>query len=343
MKKSLKMRLRHLNRSEYEQIRSLSHIAKNLYNQSLWTILDHYKRTGEYLTYCQMDKKMKQIPNLEGNINYRLLKAKVNQQILRKLDKNWKSFFRALKDYKSNSHKYSGQPKPPRFVEDSFYHLIYDYQAFQVRQGKAVLDENLSIGIPEMLHDKRIVQIEIIPTWKTFDVVCVYEDKQTYQSVPQSERTMSIDLGLDNLATCVTNGVCKPFIIDGKQLKAINQYYNKKLAHQKSILDKRTSQKWSNQLQSLTDKRNRKVRNYLHKASRLIVNSCLEQNISQVVIGNVSYSTNKINLGKKTNQNFVNLSIGQLVSILQYKLEQHDIQVTLVDESYTSLHRLPPS
>lgn len=121
------------------------------------------------------------------------------------------------------------------------------------------------------------------------------------------------------------------------RLKAFkNQFYNKKFAEEKSVLEKRNNKKWSRNLQKLTDKRNNKITDYLHKTSRRIVDICVENNISKVVIGNVSKSNNKINLGKRNNQNFVNISLGQLIGKLKYKLEAHNINIKVVDESYTS-------
>ncbi|MBF0224675.1 MAG: transposase, partial [Desulfobacterales bacterium] len=158
-----------------------------------------------------------------------------------------------------------------------------------------------------------------------------------HEQVEMNENILAIDLGLDNLATCTTNGIIKPFVINGKPLKAINQLYNKRLAKLKSTLDKsQPDQKWSEKLQIITDKRNNQVDDYLHKTSKKIVDICVENNISQIVIGNVSKSTNGINIGKRNNQNFVNISLGQLIQKIKYKAELRNIKVEVTDESYTS-------
>jgi putative transposase len=146
---------------------------------------------------------------------------------------------------------------------------------------------------------------------------------------------MSIDLGLNNLATCVTNGVVEPFIIDGRRLKSINAFYNKRKAKIQSKLSER-GKKWSHMLQSLTNRRNAVVNDYIHKATSIVVKTCVEHGISKVVVGDVVKSLNQINLGKKTNQNFVNLSLGQFVDVLSYKLGSHGIELVVTDESYTS-------
>jgi putative transposase len=147
---------------------------------------------------------------------------------------------------------------------------------------------------------------------------------------------MSIDLGLNNLATCITNGVIKPFIIDGRKLKSVNAYYNKRKAKMQAKLEKQRGRKWSKKLQSLTDWRNAFVNDYMHRATHVVVKSGVENGISKVVVGDVVKSLDHINLGKKTNQNFVNLSLGQFVKKLGYKLGSHGIELVVTNESYTS-------
>jgi putative transposase len=284
-----------------------------------------------------MDKIMKHTVNLENEINYRLLKAQVAQQTLKRLDKSFKGFFNAVKDFTINPHKYISCPKPPRYLKKEQHNLIYTYQSFQIKQGCAVLEKDLSVKIPDCLLYEDIKQIEIIPRFKYFEVVFVYECPKEYPQVETNQKVMAVDLGLDNLAACTTNGIIKPFIIDGKDLKSINQYYNKQISKTKSVLDKsRPCIKWSKRLQNLTDKRNNKVNDYLHKAGNKIVTACQINQISKIVIGNVSKSINGINIGKINNQNFVNISLGQLISKIKHKAELHNIEVVVTDESYTS-------
>ncbi|RKZ42402.1 MAG: hypothetical protein DRR00_30990 [Candidatus Parabeggiatoa sp. nov. 3] len=338
--KALKTKIRGLDKSQFKQLRDLTAVAKNLYNQTLWTLREAYDATGSYFTYPQMDKAMRQVHNLEGEINYRLLKSAVSQQSLRRLDKNFKSFFLANEDFKKNPNKYKGQPKPPRFKKNQYDNLIYNYQAFQIQNLEVVLDtrkgKELKIPLPKRLIGKTIKQVEIIPKPHSFQAVFVYEDQTTYRQVASNDNVMSIDLGLNNLATCVTNGVIKPFIVDGRRIKSVNAYYNKRKASIQSSLEKTRGKKWSNRLQSLTDWRNARVNDYLHKATAQVVKTCLTHNISKVVVGDVAKSLNHINLGKKNNQNFVNLSLGQFVDKLRYKLGQHSIKLIVANESYTS-------
>jgi len=331
--KALKTKLR-LKKKQYVEMKRLCYYSKNLYNQANYLIKQYWKYTGSYLNYYDMDYVMKGRSNLDGKINYRLLKAKVSQQVLRKLDKNWLSFFRSMKDWKKFPIKYKGMPRPPKYLKE-YNNLVYDYQAFTVKEKCIKLVKNIKINIPVMLKNEVIKQIEIIPKEYHFDVVYVYEDKVDYKQVKESGNVMGIDLGLNNLAACVSN-VIEPFIVNGRPIKSINQYYNKKRSKISSCLEKRNKSKTSKKLKHLLHYRSNKVNDYLHKVSRLVVNKCVENKISTVVVGDVSKSLSKIKLGKRNNQNFVNISLGQFIYKLKYKLEHHNIKLKLTDERYTS-------
>jgi putative transposase len=337
MKKALKTKIRGLKKPQFERLKELTSTAKNLYNQTLWTLREAYQATGLYFSYFQMDKAMKQVENLEGQINYRLLKSVNAQQTLKRVEQNFKSFFKAHQDFQIHPHKYTGKPKPPQFKQRSQDNLIYTYQGFQVKDGFVVLEKGLKIKLPKQLLGQTIKQIEIIPKAHSFYAVFVYFDLSNARpQVSPNNQVMAIDLGLNNLATCVTNGVVQPFIIDGRRLKSINAYYNKRNAKMQVKLETQRKCKWSRKLQRLTDWRQAAVNDYLHRASYQVVNTCVTHQIAKVVVGDITQSLNRINLGKRTNQNFVNLSLGQFIDKLRYKLGLHGIELVVTDESYTS-------
>ncbi|OAD22004.1 transposase, IS605 OrfB family, partial [Candidatus Thiomargarita nelsonii] len=268
-------------------------------------------------------------------------------------------------DYQAFKIKYKLVVYPSNFEFKSFKmpsgQVIKSAEVLD-RTGVVILEKGLEFELPKQLVGLAIKQVEIIPKYNSFHAVFVYDDDiseiyqivKPFQTVEPVEldkldasgefrskvvklhnQVMSIDLGLNNLATCVTNGVIKPFIIDGRRLKSVNAYYNKRKAKMQSKLSKR-GKKWSRQLQNITDWRNAVVNDYMHKATSIVVKTCVKHGISQVVIGDVAKSLNGINLGKKTNQNFVNLALGQFVEKLNYKLGSHGIELVVTDESYTS-------
>jgi len=329
MRRTVKTKIRNLTQAQYEHLRGLCQVSKNLYNQALYAVRQEFRNTGKYLSYGETDRLMKQTANLEGGINYRMLKAGVSQQILRRLDKNYRSFFSLLKTCPDMN------PRPPKYIRTDFYNLIYDSQRFQVRDGLVILDKTVSVRIPSRIAGKKIVQVEIIHKFRQFNACFVYEDDTVYGRIEPNGRVAGIDLGLNNLAAVATSGG-DAMLINGRPVKSINQFYNKKLAGIKSELKKRNGREWSEKAQKLTEKRNNKIADYQHKASRKIVNFCLEREISAVAVGDVSKSVNGISLGKRTNQNFVNVALGQFANKLGYKLEAHGIKVVKADESYTS-------
>jgi len=160
--RALKIKIRGLKKRQFERLKVLTHHSKNLYNQTLWTLREAVEATGKYFSYSKMDKVMKQVTNLEGEVNYKLLKAKVAQQTLRRLDKNFRSFFRCHQDFQKNPGKYPGKPKPPKYKKDKHDNLIYDYQAFQI-QGLFIIEKALEITLPNSFCG-----IKTLNRWKLF-------------------------------------------------------------------------------------------------------------------------------------------------------------------------------
>ena len=147
---------------------------------------------------------------------------------------------------------------------------------------------------------------------------------------------MSIDLGLDNLATIVTNTGLQPIIVNGKGLKSTNQYFNKKKAHYQSVAKQMNDKNYTNRLHQLTRKRNFKMEDALHKISRFIVDTALANQITTVVIGNNQGWKQSISLGRKTNQSFVTIPHQKLIEKICYKAKLQGIRVIITEESYTS-------
>lgn len=153
---------------------------------------------------------------------------------------------------------------------------------------------------------------------------------------------LGIDLGLNNLATCISNANM-PFIINGKPIKSENQWYNKKVTKLKSKLPKYKTKNgeikqisWSKNLQNLTEKRNNRIEDYMHKASKMIVDYCVSNKISKIIIGKNKDWKKQINIGKINNQNFVSIPFNSLIYKIQYKTERYGIKVIVREESYTS-------
>lgn len=335
---TIKQQLKHLSKTDYENLRSLCHTAKDLTNQALYCCRQYFFNERKYLGYEKVYAELKTCDN------YKLIAANMSQQLLKEVDGSFKSFFALLKLVKEKGYPASAVKIPHYLPKDGYTTLIV--QEFAINNGIFVLPysrsynkehEKVKIKVPPILEDKKVKEIRIIPknNARFFEIQYTYEAAVTPKELDQS-KALSIDLGVDNLATCVTTDG-KSFIIDGRRLKSINQWYNKENTRLQSIKDKQKFGKGkTNQQKTILRKRNNRVNDYISKAAKMIVKYCLEHDIGNLVCGYNTTFQQSSKLGKVNNQNFVNLPYGQLRNKLGYLCELYGIAYTEQEESYTS-------
>ena len=309
----------------YNECDRLCFQSKNIYNQGLYNVRQHYFNTKTYLNYY-------------GNYDltktqecYDYLPKKVFTQTLRHVDMVFKSFFALLKNK-------SVKNKIPKYLDkvDGRYVTIFTKQAIGLREfkktGKLRLSQTVIYIVTKLIDFSSLKEVRIVPRTHHYVIEVIYQVKENTHC--DNGKYASIDLGLNNLATVAFNEGSNPLIVNGRPLKSINQYYNKKKAQYQSRLKggKRTSKR----IYKLTDKRNNKVTDYLHKASRLLVNQLVSQGITTLVIGKNKNMKQDINIGKVNNQNFVQLPIMRFADLMKYKCELEGINVLFNEESYTS-------
>jgi IS605 OrfB family transposase len=321
-----------------EQLVNLCKVSNNLYNQALYLFRQALKNENKWLWYADMDKLMKTTPNLEGEINYRLLKAQVSQQILKVLDKNIKAYCKAIKDFKTNPAKYKAMPQLPSFRKRSgLFNLYYPNQSAIIKNGKIRLAKDLEILIPQWDKYKERIQnfqqVRILPSGKKLKVEIVYRQEVKDADLDKSKYA-SIDLGIDNLATMVTDK--GGFLYSGKFLKSYNRNFNRQLAKLQSIKDKQGIKKATKRMQNLYEKRDRYFEDAFHKYSRMIVNHLIENRIGNLVVGYNTGWKQSVNIGKRNNQKFVQIPFARLASYLKYKCGMAGIRFVENEESYTS-------
>lgn len=321
-----------------EHLVNLCKISNNLYNQALYLFRQTLKNENKWLWYADMDKLMKNTPNLEGEINYRLLKAQVSQQILKVLDKNIKAYCKAIKDFKTNPSKYKAMPQLPSFKKRSgLFNLYYPNQSAIIKNGKIRLAKDLEILIPQWSKYKERIQnfqqVRILPSGKKLKIEIVYRQEVKDADLDKSKYA-SIDLGIDNLATMVTDK--GSFLYSGKFLKSYNRNFNRQLAKLQSIKDKQGTKKATKRMQNLYEKRDRYFEDAFHKYSRMIVNYLVENRIGNLVVGYNAGWKQSVNIGKRNNQKFVQIPFARLVSYLEYKCRMTGIRFVKNEESYTS-------
>jgi len=319
------------NHRHYKEIDHLSFLSKNLYNAALYLIRQEYFKTGQYLNYYDVQKILQN----EKNVDYEALPRKVSQQVLKQVDKTYVSFFEALKSYAVSPEKFQGgRPRLPYYKEKLVGRnmLVYTNQAISKTKLKQGIINPSGTAIEIKTAVQNLQQVRIIKQPCCYVVEVIYEVKE--KEVRNNNRIAAIDLGLSNLAAITNNVGIIPIIVNGRPLKSINQFYNKTKSKLQSLLPK--DKRSSNNIRKLTHRRNNKVKDYLHNSSRYIINFLVSNDITTLVIGYNPEWKQGINIGKRNNQNFVNIPFYTFIKQLEYKAKLEGINVLLHEESYTS-------
>lgn len=337
----IKQQVKHLKKEEYNILRELCRIAKNLTNQAIYNVRQHYFQEKQYLRYEANYHEMK---NCES---YKLLNSNISQQTLKDVDVMFKSFFALIKLAKQGKYEFRHIRLPNYLPKNGYFNLTISQ--IRLRQdnfltipfSNAFKEKHkginkIQIKIPKVLEDKKIKMIKIIPKFNArfFEIQYTYEIQEEDIKL-NTNNALAIDLGVNNLCTCVTN-TGKSFIVDGKKLKSINQFFNKYNAKLQSIKDKQHIKRQTKQQYLISHKRKNRVDDYINKTCRYIINYCLSNDIGTLVIGyNQSFQC-KTNLGKKNNQIFTQLPFGKIREKLEYLCKRYNINYILQEESYTS-------
>lgn len=333
--------IRGLTKDEYKILREMCVYSNNLYNVALYNIRQYYFSSKRFLTYesnCSV---------CNSNENYGLLQAGISQQVLKVADRNFKSFFNLLNKCKLSDYRYYDVKMPTYRKKGDMFNLILSTNAITIKNGYLKVPmsyefrrqhpgtKKILIPFPKRLESKDIKEVRIIPVHKGkyFMVQYVYKEENENRKL-NPNNVLSIDIGVDNLATCVSN-VGTPFIIDGRRIKSINQYWNKRKAYLQSIATKQ-GKKSTNLIESLTDKRNNQVRDILKKSARYIIDYCCDNDIGTVIVGYNLDFKRYVNIGKNNNQSFTQIPFGDLRNNVANLCERYGIEYIEQEESYTS-------
>ena len=302
--------------------------SKNLYNAALFEFRQSFfDKDLDTLTWQNINR----IFNQRNQFDYRELPSKVSNTVLKKLGNNISSFWSLVK--KSD---YNKKVKLPKYLHktDGRFIVEFNKQTFSNKRDEdnnlIICKSSLNLRIPTKVEKPQ--QIRIIPKVGCYVIEVVYEIEEN--RLKQNQRVAAIDLGLNNLATVVTNDGDNPILISGRKIKSINQYYNKVTSKKKSLLPYNVFT--SKSLDRLWLKRNNKISYEIHKVTKYLANYFDERDVSKVIIGNNSGWKNGINLGKRNNQNFVNIPYTKFINQLTYKCQLLGITVIVREESYTS-------
>ena len=405
--KVLKQKLKST-RGEFFIYRFLSRMCKKTYNVALANIKKNYELDKTYID------KYENYGMLKDNEVSLWLNSEVFQKTIYSANEAYESYFKLLKYQKDNNLEITA--KEPGYIK-GYYPITFSYLGKKMEKGKRIFNIPLSVpfkqflreiapdikilkkyinpsmfelpneyfislSIPRYLTNKKIKEVSIIPLYngKKFEIAYTYLDEEEIKE-SKGDTTLAIDLGVNNLATCITTKG-NSFIIDGKRLKSMNQYYNKKMAKLKSEnqyvlrknknpltgeliylkdLRKNLSENESyknimtKRMIHLMEKRDNKIKYYIYKSSKMIINYCLENNINRIVIGKSKDFQNKgfvlskeyyakdnyskhieKETKKKNNQNFLMIPFGKLINRIEYLCSKNGIECIIQEESYTS-------
>lgn len=307
--------------------------SKNLYNEANYVIRQEFITNGNYIDYCDMNYEFKH------HKNYKYCMSQPANCTLRALDKNWKSYFKAIKDWKEHPDKYLGMPKLPKYLKKDgrFPWMIPNNSClYDKENGELYFRLNILKGYRFKCRCLgRLIQVRFIPRGSCYVMEIIYEIEIPEEKV-ENNRIASIDLGIDNLVTMTNNIGLNPIIINGKGIKSINQYYNKRLAKEKSLLKIRHGKDWSKKLDTITFKRYQRIKNYIHNTSSYTVKWCIENEIDTLVIGKNKKWKQNTSMGKANNQKFVDIPYQMLLQQLKYKCENVGIKYIETEENYSS-------
>jgi putative transposase len=315
----------------YAAIDAAAFASKNLYNAALYEMRQAFIQEGRYLSYNEMDKLM------QSHEAYKALPAKVSQQVLMLLDKNWKSFKEGLEAYQEDPSKFLGRPKLPKYKHKTEGRNILVYTIQAVSHGKNGLKRGLikpsQLSISVKTKQKDIDQVRIVPR-KGFYVVEVVYEQAVKQAPINPAYYVGIDIGMNNLVALTSNKPnFKSIIVNGRPVKSTNQFYNKRKADlQKQLGHPGTTKR----MERMTNKRNRRIEHYMHTVSHRIIDLLVQEEIGVLVIGKNDGWKQEVEMGKRNNQQFVQIPYARFIDMLTYKAKLVGIIVKITEESYTS-------
>jgi len=313
-----------------DQLSKLCHLAKNLFNLANWYVRQDFFKLNNFLNYYDLDYILK------DKRAYRKLPSQTSQQILKLVNRNWRSYFRAVKEYRANPKKFKNKPRIPHYKKKNGESIvIFTNQQCRIKEGYLRFPKKVNLKLIKTRIKDKLKEVRIIPLGIKYKIEIIYEKEEQDLGLNKNN-LLSIDLGLNNLITAVNNIGLDPIIIKGKVIKSINQYYNKQLAYYRSIENKKSNFQDTKRIQKLHLKRNNKLTTLFHRISILLIEYCIENNLGTIIIGYNDGWKQNINIGKKNNQKFVQIPFLRLINQVKYKSELFGITVITINENHTS-------
>ena len=327
-----------------ERLHRMMSDSLSIYDQALYYQRQSYFETKEHgkiktYSYNELWNIVKDV----DKIKISKLDINIKQYIVRQVCTSWLSFIKATIAYKKDPSKFTGQPKMPKYLYKKKDWNIVQVDKTRFRKINEELNQfnlpcsDYTIHIPKQIRIKDIRQVTIQKYYGKIKINIIYEDREVIKNEYDLNSAIGVDLGVNNLCAITSNDKPFSYIINGRPLKSINQFYNKRLSELKSKLEICNKKKTSKRVQRLTLKRNNKIKHYIHCCSKQLIDFCIQNKVEKIIIGHNKGWKNEVSLGKKNNQNFVQIPFNTLIEQLIYKSQKYtDLTVETVEESYTS-------
>ena len=337
---TVKQQVKHLSKEEYQTLRELCQIARNLANAAIYNVRQYYFAEGKYLRYED------NYVLLKDSQEYKLLNARMAQKVLKEVDGMFKNFFKVKKTAGQGRYSSKGMQLPGYFPKDALVPLVADMA--QIKDGVFLLPYSnafrkthapVAIRVPPVLSGRRVREVRVIPRagGRSFEVQYVHEQDGAPRELDKNH-ALSLDFGVDNLVAAVSDEG-KSFIIDGRRLKSMNQWFNQENARLQKIGEKQgDGRQLTARRRALAGKWNRQAADYMNKAAKLVVDYCVREGIGILVAGyNETFRRNGNPETGRNGCDFVDIPFGRLRERLRRLCELNGIEYVEQEESYTSL------
>ena len=340
-----KIKLRHLSYEGFQYWANMCYACARLHNVCVYNTYELNKTKNTL--FVQNDKEY--LDTVKSNENYKFLPSAASINVLLSIQPMFKSFCMLLKAKKDG--RYDKPINPPGFkYKEGYSNFTVFSTGFSIKNDKLCItpsfgkkaklkESDYCFDIPKYLLDRKIVMVTIKPSdkknLKYFILLITYSIEKP-QLVHNFDNVLSIDIGINNLATCFNSSSNESFIIDGRRLKFINSRYNKDIARLSAIKDRQKIKRWTNKMYKLLERRNDRIDDILHKASKHIVEYCLINDIGTIVVGKNKDWKQNCDLRKSTTQNFVQIPHARFIDMITYKANIVGIRLITLNESYTS-------
>ena len=345
------------NHELYAYLDGFAHKAKCLHNASLFRIRNTFTAHDKKTLTANETEVQNELALLNGQKTYyvlgygvlqRLMRVTSNpdffsglpmqtaQHIVRQSCTDFKAWLAALKVYKEDSASFTGKPKMPGYCKGETTTYLFTNQDAVIRDGMLKLPKT-KVRIPvRRRHGARLMEVKVKPVSGGYELLRVYGVKEP--CVQGGSHSAAIDFGVDNTMAVVSD-TGDSLIFKGRNIKSINQYFNKQKAERVSLMSKgkqTIGRVWSKYLDHLSAYRTNYIRDCFHKMSRILLEWCKEYEIGTLVLGSNTFWKQDANMGKQNNQSFVSIPFDMLKSMIELKACEYGITVTRTEESYTS-------